>query len=200
MKYVATFSVALLMLFINLSAAPSASAGPGAPSGWFVAGAKPNDYEFGTEHVEGSEGKQSAYIKAKPGATTDGFGTLMQRIKADNYIGQRLRVSARLKSDSVDQLHLWFRIDGADNKPLRFNNTPDQPVSGTSDWKRYSIVFDVPPGSTSLNYGFFLLGGKGEGWADSFVVERVNKDVLLSTDQDAPSPIYNNPTNLNFDQ
>lgn len=198
MKHFAPFAAALLTLFIGLSAAPAASAGPGAPNGWFIAGSKPGDYAFGTEHVEGSEGKQSAYIKAKPGATADGFGTLMQTVEADNYIGQRLRVSARLKSDAVDQLHLWFRIDGADKKMLRFNNTQNQPVSGTSAWKRYDIVFDVPSGSTFLNYGFFLQGGKGEGWADSFVVEKVGKDVPVSTNQSAPP--HNSPTNLNFDQ
>ena len=61
-------------------------------------GSKPGDYDFGTEHTEGSVGAQAAYIKAKPGATANGFGTLMQTVKADDYLGQRVRVSARLKS------------------------------------------------------------------------------------------------------
>jgi hypothetical protein len=171
-----------------------AQAGIGAPNGWFIAGSRPADYEIGAEHVAGSAGKQSAYIKAKPGAAGNGFGTLMQTVNAQDYSGQRVRLSARMKSEDASGFQMWFRVDGQ-GKALRFYNMQDRPLTGTSDWKRYEIVLDVPAGSTSLNYGFFLQGGQGEGWADSVAVETVDKSTPVS--EFAPP---RKPTNLNFDQ
>lgn len=172
-----------------------AQAGVGAPNGWYIAGSKPADYEMGTEHVAGSAGKQSAYIKAKPGAASDKFGTLMQTISAEDYVGQRVRLSALMKSENAAGFQLWFRVDGEGGKMLRFYNMQDRPVTGTTDWKRYEIVLDVPPGSTFLNYGFFLRGGQGEGWADSVAMEQVDKSIPVSA---LPSP--HKPINLDFDQ
>jgi hypothetical protein len=199
MKPAANVAAALLTLLVSVPAPLGALAGPGAPAGWYITGSKPGDYDFGTEYIEGSMGRQSAYIKAKPGATAGGFGTLMQTVKADNYLGQRVRVSARLKSTAADRLQLWFRIDGPDpKKSLAFYNMDDRPVTGTTDWKRYDIVLDVPPSSIFLNFGFFLSGGKGEGWADAFALETVDKSVPVS----APSlaAVNGKPFNLNFDQ
>ena len=129
--------------------------------------------------IAGSAGKQSAYIKAKPGAASNGFGTLMQTVNAQDYLGQRVRLSARMKSENASGFQMWFRVDGQ-GKALRFYNMQDRPVTGTSDWKRYEIVLDVPAASTSLNYGFFLQGGQGEGWADSVTVEIVDKSTPIS--------------------
>ena len=89
---------------------------------------------------------------------------------------------------------MWFRVD-AQGKMLRFYNMQDRPVTGTTAWKRYEIVLDVPPGSTTLNYGFFLAGGRGKGWADSVTLEQVDKATPVS--EFAPP---RKPTNLNFDQ
>src|SRR5579864_3899913 len=103
-----------------------AQADIGAPSGWFIAGSRPADYEMGTEHVPGSAGKQSAYIKAKPGAIGNGFGTLMQTTSAEDYVGQRVRLSARMKSENASGFQMWFRVDGQ-GKMLQFYNMQDRP-------------------------------------------------------------------------
>ena len=184
------FAIAAALLL-----ATSAFAGEGAPTGWFTAGSRPSDYLFGTEHVEGSAGKQSAYIQARPNASHDGFGTLMQTIKADDYIGQRLRLSARMKTEDAPAFQMWFRVDGSNNKMLSFYNMQDRPVTGTTGWKQYDIVLDVPPGSTTLNYGFFLQGGKGKGWADATSLTQVDKSVPVSN-----QTVSRRPVNLGFDQ
>lgn len=189
------FAIVAAALFM---AAP-ALAGEGAPNGWFITGSKPSDYRFGTEHIEGAIGKQSAYIQARPGASPAGFGSLMQTIKADDYIGQRLRLTARLKSEDVASFNMWFRIDAGANKPVRFYNMQDRPVTGTTEWKQYDIVLDVPPGSTTLNYGFFLSGGKGKGWADATELAAVEKTVPVS-DQGASRMVSRRPVNMGFDQ
>jgi hypothetical protein len=187
-----------LSLLMSLCVPLAALAGPGAPPGWIITGAKPGDYEFGTEHVEGSEGQMSAYIKAKSGATADGWGTLAQTIKADKYIGQRLRLSVRLKSDAVSRLQMWFEVDGANHAMIVYNNMDDRPVTGTTDWKRYDIVLDVPPNGSFIDLGFFLQGGEGEGWADAVKLEKVDKTVPITLS--TGSGTLGKPTNLNFDQ
>ncbi|MDE2500874.1 MAG: hypothetical protein KGL56_11855, partial [Alphaproteobacteria bacterium] len=124
------------------------------PKGWFVTGSAPRDFVFGTEKC--TNGK-CAFIKAKTD-TPSGFGTLMQEIAADKYIGKRLRLSAMLKTDDANHAQLWMRMDGADGKMLGFYNMDDRPVTGTTDWKRYSVVLDVPEGTQDIAFGMFLNG------------------------------------------
>lgn len=193
MKRVCLIALAMMV------AMPPAWAGPGAPTGWFITGSRPADYDFGTEHADGAIGKQSAYIKARPNAAQVGFGSLMQTIKADNYLGQRVRVSARLKSNAVTSLNIWLRVDGSDGKVVGFYNMSDHPVTGTTNWKRFDAVLDVPTSAKTLNYGFFLSGGQGEGWADNFTIEKVGRNVPLSAST-APMALSDTPTNLDFSQ
>lgn len=182
-----------------LLAAP-ALAGPGFPLGWDGSGREIQDYEFGTEAV--APGKQAAYVKARPDAATEGFGGMIQCIKAENYLGQRLRLSAGLKSADASAAQLWMRVDGPPNAKdgprsvLGFYNMDDRPVRGTTDWKRYDVVLEVPANSTTICYGFFLAGGRGEAWADGLSLGPVGKDVALSRNRAMPKT----PVNLGFDQ
>jgi hypothetical protein len=193
------FAIAVLPLLVF---SPPAFAAPGFPSGWSGSGSAPaKDYEVGTAPVAGATGKQAAYIKARPGASPNQFFSLTQCIQAKNYLGKRLRFSARLKSVDASAEQLWMRVDGqtaaSDRIPkvLGFYNMDDRPVTGTTDWARYDVVLDVPAESTGICYGFFLHGGKGEAWADSLSLEPVSKDVPVSQWK-APST----PVNLGFDR
>ena len=183
------------VLLAALLAAAPAIGGPF--KGWLVTGSKPAEYDFGKEHVTGSAGAYSAFIHARL-ATPTGFGTLMQEIAADNYQGKRLRLSARLKTADANRAQLWLRIDGTDrSKSLAFYNMDDRAVTGTTDWKRYDLVLDVPQNAVGVAFGFFL-DGKGEAWADDFKLEIVDNSVPVSV-QPSPS-LPKDPVNLNFDQ
>ena len=58
-------------------------------------------------------GNACAYLKSVV-AETDGFGTLMQMFKADEYRGKRVRMSGYVKAkDASDWAGLWMRVDGA---------------------------------------------------------------------------------------
>lgn len=178
------------MLAVVLSASFAADTMSSPPKGWFVAGTTPDQYVFGTDKCANSK---CAFIKAKADAPT-GFGTLMQMIAADKYIGKRLRLSAVLKSSHVFRAQLWMRMDGPDNKMLGFYNMDDRPVTGTTDWKRYSLVLDVPEETKAIAFGVFL-NGKGQVWAEDFKLEPVAKDVPVSN-----TPLPKTPLNLGFDQ
>jgi serine/threonine-protein kinase len=179
--------VAVLLLL--LAYAGPALAAIGFPPGW-AGGGRAQDYEFGTDTMEGASGKQAAYIKAKASAAEDGYGSMTQCIKADNYIGQRLRFAARLKAIHAGAARAWMRVDGprpADGAPpraLAFYNMGDNPIRGTADWQRVEVVLDVPKGSAVICYGF-LLTGKGEAWADGLSLNKVGREVAVSKMPDA---------------
>lgn len=182
---------AMLAVFLSASSSMFAAETTGSPpKGWFVAGSAPQQYVFGTEKC--ADGK-CAFIKAKT-ETPTGFGTLMQLIAADKYIGKRLRLSATLRTAGANRAQLWMRMDGADSKMLGFYNMDDRPVIGTTDWKRYSLVLDVPEETKAIAFGMFL-NGKGQVWAEDFKLEPVGKDVPVSSTQ-----LPKTPLNLNFDQ
>jgi hypothetical protein len=152
------------------------------PAGWFVAGDKPAEYTFDTDGAVTRDGARSAVIRAKT-PDAPGFGTLMQSISAQNYLGSRVRLSAYLRSEDARRGQMWLRIDGKESKVLGFDNMDSRPVTGTTDWRRYEIVLDVPQGAVALAFGFFL-SGRGTLWADSFNLEVVDNSVPLT----APAP------------
>ena len=186
-------SLALAVALATLSSGLPALAAPDFPAkGWAIAGSNPQGFDFGTERISGAPGK-SAYIKSKS-ASPSGFGTVMQTIAADNYRGQRLRLSALVKTADAVRAQLWMRLDGPSEKIVGFYNMDDRPVTGTTDWKRYSLVLDVPPETDDIAFGFFL-NGRGEVWATNFKLEPVSKDTPVS----AP-PIPKAPVNTDFAQ
>src|SRR5690242_3339197 len=81
----------------------------GIPAGWIVAGNAPTDYEFGADTSGGREGRRSAFIRLKA-THSSGFGTLMQTISAQNYVGTRVRLSAFMRSDEVRRGQMWMRV------------------------------------------------------------------------------------------
>src|SRR5690242_9926452 len=92
-----------------------------APQGWFLAGNRPADYETGVDAQTVYGGQPSAYLKSKS-AAIEGFGTLMQSFSAEEYLGKRIRYSAFVKTDSVqDWTGLWLRVDGVQGS-LAFDN------------------------------------------------------------------------------
>jgi hypothetical protein len=136
---------------------------------WIIAGSAPADYEFATDSVPLS-------ITAKEGGSAHGFGTLMQKLAAEDYRNGRWRLSARMRTEGASRAQMWMRVDGSDHKVLAFDNMGWRPVLGTTDWKTYQIVLDVPDDSDAIAFGF-LLSGSGEVWADGFRLERVNGTV-----------------------
>ncbi len=167
-----------------------------APKGWFIAGDQPDKYESGLDMQSLRNGHPSAYLRSTS-SSIHGFGTLMQEFRADHYLGKRIRFSALVRSaDAQEWAGLWMRIDKG-TKSIAFDNMQNRPIRGTSDWKKYDVVLDVPGDATGIFFGV-LLRGSGEVWLNDAKIEVVGEDVAttggqLRTDRDEP-------TNLNFDE
>ena len=168
------------------------------PKGWFPAGSHPKDYQMSVDRAVAHSGQASALLKcvvSKPG----GFGTLMQTFKADAYRGKRVRMSGYARSQEVKNWGgLWMRVDGPRSEPLAFDNMQDRPIKGTSDWKKYEIVLDVPESAQDIAFGL-LLTGAGQVWIDDLSFEVVAKDVP-TTGPRMGSGVPQAPANLDFEE
>ncbi|MCC7307478.1 MAG: hypothetical protein IT173_07925 [Acidobacteria bacterium] len=175
--------IGIVVLFLMSASAfgqPTQSkAGPPSPTGWGKTGTEPKNYEMHLDTSVKRSGNSSAVIRSTASVTKDGFAAFIQSIKPDEFRGKRLRLSGYLKSEGVaDWGGLWLRIDAADPSiMLEFDNMENRPVKGTSDWKKYEIVLDVPSEAAEIVYGF-LLSGKGQVWADDIQLEEVGKDAV----------------------
>ncbi len=129
---------------------------------WFAAGSKPADYDMGVTSKEHHAGSKCAFIKSKV-AKIDGFGTYMQESGTNGYLGKSVRMTGWIMSKNVkDWAGMWLRVDGPNPmQSLSFDNMQDRPIAGTTDWKEYTIVLDVPDSAKDLAFGV-LLSGTGE--------------------------------------
>ena len=147
------------------------------PAGWAAAGSRPRDYEMGLDTTEKHGGKAGAFIRLRRYLfRSDGFGALEQIIKADNYRGRRVRLSAYVKTEEVEEYAgVWMRVNG-EGRILGYDNMSNRPITGTTDWQKYEVVLDVPETSTTIAFGI-LLRGAGRAWADDFRLESVGQEV-----------------------
>ena len=112
-------------------------------------------------------------------------GGVQRTVSADSFRGQRVRLSARIKTSDAVRVQMFLSAI----KPGAQLGYDMPAIHGTTDWRRYEIVMDVPRDADELSFGFFVGGGdhlflprdgKGVAWADSFMLEAVGKDVAVS--------------------
>ncbi|MEX8546026.1 MAG: hypothetical protein V5804_00365 [Mucilaginibacter sp.] len=162
--------------------------------GWFLAGNSPASYEIGVEN-NAERGGKVAYLKSIKQST--GFGTIMQVFVPKDYLGKRVKLTGFIKSNNVtDWAGMWFRVDGDKGKVIGFDNMQSRPVKGTTAWRKYETVLDVPNNSLNISYGV-LLAGEGNVWLDDLTFTIVGKSVPVTVLGTKPEPTK--PTNNNFE-
>ena len=146
---------------LKLVQAQAAAPANHAPKGWFLAGSKPANYQTGVDRAMVENGLPSAFLKSAV-PTTDGFGTLMQSISANEYAGHRVRLRAWVRSQDVaDKAGVWMRVDKG-SAMVGFDNMDNRPIQGNQSWKTCDVVLDVPQDATGISFGI-LLSGAGRG-------------------------------------
>jgi hypothetical protein len=97
----------------------------------------------------------------------------------DGFAGRRVRLSAFVKSAGVEhRAGVRFRVNGAWG-PIFVDDMRGRPIKGTTDWKQYAAVLDVPTHAKSMTFGL-LLSGKGRVWMDDVRFEVVGHEVALT--------------------
>jgi hypothetical protein len=166
------------------------------PNGWGKSGSDPGNYEIFVDTAIRRNGKASASIKAKPTFEKDQFTTMMQSIRADNFRGKRVRLSGYIKTENVGSYAgMWMRVDAADMKMLDFDNMGDRPIKGTTDWKRYEVVLDVPADAQQIAFGVNL-GESGQVWADDLKLEIVGPEAAKTSLKIPPEEVKNQEKEL----
>jgi hypothetical protein len=87
------------------------------------------------------------------------MGSLTHTEPAAEWRGKRVELTAELKAGRIGGwAGLWVRIDGADGKPLAFDNMQDRALQGTTAFAWHSVVLDVPQEAEHLSFGVLLHG------------------------------------------
>ena len=144
---------------------------------WIKRGSDPNKYQMGVDSAIQHDGKSVMTIKSID-QEIKGFGSFMQESKPEKYIGKRIRMTGYMKSkDVTDWAGFWLRVDQTGSKEyLSFDNMQDRSIKGTTDWKKYEIVLDVPNNASKIAFGA-LISGTGQIWFDDLNFEIVDKSV-----------------------
>ncbi|HEY9228619.1 MAG TPA: hypothetical protein VIP11_18335 [Gemmatimonadaceae bacterium] len=170
-------------------------------------------YEIGLDHLERHGGRAAAYMSGPPMFTSE-VAFLTQLLRADNYRGKRLRLSAWVKGRGLigPIAGLWMRVDGA-GVVFAYDNMGNRTETGTSEWHQVSVVLDVPNDTLGIVIGAMRQGG-GTLFIDDMKLETVGSDVPSTNMFDAPKPnsidpaktsagylnALTSPTNMTFER
>lgn len=143
------------------------------PAPWFVTGQNARSFEGGVDQSEGYKGAKFIYNKT---GAQDAWGALGQMISAQNYLGQRVRFRARIRTENVSNWSgLWMRIDTPDHNRIIIYNSSDKPIKGTTGWQERSVVLDVPADASAIVFGV-IDEGVGKVWIDQMALEPVGME------------------------
>ncbi len=164
------------------------------PKGWFIAGSNTEDYEYTIDTKNSYKDKNVVLLSARK-ENPVGFGTLMQDFSAGGYREKRMALTAIIRSESLKNwAGMWMRVEGAGGDVLGFDNMKNRAITGTTDWKEYQVVLDVPKESRLIGFGL-LLSGQGKVWIADVRFEAVDTHVA-TTNMEKPLPTK--PVNLDF--
>ena len=211
-KTIACVCFSFVSLFLISIFVRDVAAQDGSPGGWLLRGVDAESYSAGVEKKDVHSGRGCGYIEnvldpmiVRP---SRGEGTLMQAVKADQYRGKRLCLSAYLKGERIKgDAMLWMRVDGK-YAPLAFSFGRDKMIKGNSEWKRTEIVIDIPESAMGLAFGV-MLNGRGRAPIDDVKFDVVERTVPttkvisggLSMSKEIDLPAYNSSVqNLNFEK
>ena len=148
------------------------------PPSWHVTGQDHDKFLAGVDTSAAGHGAK--FLRNKTG-DPKAWAALDQYVQAQRYIGQRVRFSARVRTQDVsDWAGLWMRVDTRDGKTLAFYNSENKPIKGTTNWQERSVVLDVPADAGVIVFG--VIGqGTGQVWMEPLAFETVGRDVPVDT-------------------
>ncbi len=130
-------------------------------------------FQGGLDYVVVHGGVASYCMRANSNWTVQLAGVVAQHIKADNYRGKRIRLSAYLKTAGA--VDVGRRDDRA-----------DKILSGNSDWVQHTLLLDVPADCVSIDFGFVIL--KGTVWMDDVALDVVSREIPVTPHNRNGSP------------
>ena len=143
------------------------------PLGWdlgFRSGGA-SGYLLQIDSTHAHNGRFSLSMEADPDSKNRTFGACALVIPA-TFEGKNIELTGYIKTEDIDEegfANLWLRIDAEDGT-LEFDNMNDRNVTGTNDWKAYSISLPLDDEAVRINVGGLIGGETGKAWFDDFTV------------------------------
>jgi hypothetical protein len=163
----------LLAALATSCLAALAAAPENLPAPWTISGPAASKFVAGVDQSGDTRGAKFIRNVSDDASV---WGSLTQGISAQNYRGQRIRFSARIRTENVTNwAGLWMSVSRA-GKTVGFYNSFDRPIKGTTDWQQRSVVLDVPTDADVIGFGV-IDSGKGQVWIDSLSLEPVGQSV-----------------------
>lgn len=164
---------------------PELTVVPGAPAGWSGTAGTPG---IGITISDVRTGSNAAYL-------TNGFQSnfgsfrIFQTVRADNYRGKRVRLSAWVKPrnvTSVASAGIFMRIDGP-GVTLAVDDMIRRPVFGNGDWREVAVVLDVPTRAVGISLGM-LFQAANTLLIDDMRLDVVSESVASTNTLEVPVP------------
>ncbi|GHT84493.1 hypothetical protein FACS18947_2020 [Bacteroidia bacterium] len=143
----------------------------GFPIGWEV-GVDSTHYAVYLDSTEAKKGKYSIVIDFQENRINYNY---LQFTLPNNYDGNKITLSGYIKTENVTDGYagLWFYL-----KPdVGYNRMEQERLTGTNDWKKYEITFNMYPSATEKIVGGGYLLGKGKIWLDDLKITIDGKDI-----------------------
>jgi hypothetical protein len=180
MKTCAMLAAVAVAVAVAVSSAALAAAPEPLPAPWILTGMHPQKFVAGVDQDLGVRGAKFLRNKADD---PNAWAALAQPISAQNYLGQRIRFRAFVKTQDVSGwAGLWMRVDNHAGRSVAFYNSADKPIKGSTDWQERSVVLDVPQDAAVIVFGVNNIG-KGQVWIDRLGFEQVGQDVPVDAMQ-----------------
>jgi len=125
---------------------------------------KEKGFKAGVDTNAGFEGKPAAFIRSVRQDQEESFYVkYWQSFKPDKFLGKKIEFTGYVKTkDLKGSGGLWMMIN-EEATVTAFDNLSARPLDENSDWKKVSIVLDVPEKTTRITIGLFMRGS-GEVW------------------------------------
>jgi len=123
----------------------------------------PAGYTFSGDHEGGDLPCSSAKLQSSLPQQKNAFASIFQSFAPTLFSGKKVKYSAEIKTDKVEGSAALWMTDQDGDRVIAFDDMSDRPISGTNDWKKCSIILDIPKESQKLRVGFILKGG-GTAW------------------------------------
>ena len=151
------------------------------PEGWHLSKKSPNvNIKVGTDENVYESAPNSFYLNSISGIG----GNINQSLSSKEYLGKRVKITAFLKTENLINatlkgvtygVQLWSYVY---QQARELRQATDGRIQGTNDWKKYTVIFDVPKESSKIVYGLSVTGN-GMAWIDTIKFEIVDKSTPL---------------------
>lgn len=147
------------------------------------------DYAVAVDPQQAVDGSRSVRLASQGAWAADDQTWLWQSAAAGAWAGQRVRVTAYLRTAAVaDRAYLTVDTSSLDAVYSAWQTAyDDAALTGDNEWTELSVVVDVADNAAVLVVGV-ALHGTGQVWLDGIRLEAVGPDVPLSPVAPPPGP------------